>query len=71
MKGEGTMAETYSDSEEIDCPHCGEGNGDLWEYAMRDGAEKTVECGSCGKPFVLRCSESRSYFAKPIEVTHA
>jgi len=39
---------------QVKCPHCGEVNGDLWEYDF-DGVEGCMEvhCTTCDKPFTL------------------
>ena len=50
---------------EAKCPHCGETETDLDEYWPHnhgaDSWDSEGECGSCGKPIVVRCTVSVSY----------
>jgi hypothetical protein len=66
------MAETYSDSEEIECPHegCDHTIRDLWDYEWGSREVIEIPCGACAKPVSLYRRVSVDYTAKPIEVTH-
>lgn len=57
-------AETHSDGDTIACPWCGYPHRNLWDHHLDDGATTTVECGECGRSFMLRCYVSVDYTAR-------
>jgi hypothetical protein len=59
-------AETYSDSEQIACPWCGEQNRDLWDYEWGSREVIEIACGHCDKPITIARCVSVSYRARPI-----
>lgn len=46
------VSATFSDTEEIACPWCGEAIENLLEYASADSTIE-IECGSCEKTVAL------------------
>lgn len=51
-----------SDGDTIACPHCGERNGDLWEYDVRRDKDVEIECRTCTK---TRCESDGDAIACP------
>lgn len=49
---------TSSHSSSVECPICGEKNGDLWEY--EEGCHE-IECGHCEAPLTLDIEFSVTY----------
>jgi endogenous inhibitor of DNA gyrase (YacG/DUF329 family) len=37
----------------VNCPHCGESQGDLWDHDWGTREEVRTECGECGKAVTL------------------
>lgn len=52
---------TYSDSDEIACPHCGQMITGLWEYGDDEWIE--TECGWCEKPIMITIRITYHYTA--------
>lgn len=55
--------EIYND--EPVCPYCFYEHPDAWELQMRDDEESEIECHSCSRGFVIRCSISIDYHTSP------
>lgn len=50
---------------DVICPYCGEIQGDVWEYNLKDDVSKDIDCQECGKEFEVIASYSVSYSTFP------
>ena len=53
-------------SEYVECPECGETQGDLWDHEWGQRESLVTSCGSCGADYQLTRHVSVTYTAAPI-----
>jgi DNA-directed RNA polymerase subunit RPC12/RpoP len=61
-----SASQTDSDSDGIDCPHCGHRIRELWDYSWGKHTDIEIECPSCDTPILLSCRTEISYTAKAV-----
>lgn len=53
------MSEDYK--KEATCPYCQHEMSDSWELHLEDGDQEDVECGQCGKKFIVTANVEVTY----------